>query len=437
MRSLTRSRVVGSAALIAVTCMLAAACGSSKSSSSSSSGSSSAPTPGVTATSITVGSHQPLTGPVAPGYSEIAPATKALFAYVNAKGGVDGRTINYVYQDDAYNPSQTATVVRQLVLQNNVFAILNGLGTPTHEQVQAFLNTSKVPDLFVASGCVCWNNTSQYPWTSGYQTNYAIEGRILGKYIHDNFAGQKIGYLLQNDDVGQGGQSGLDKEIPASDVASKQNYDVSALASGLGTQMAALQAAHVQVVAGFSVPAATALAILAATQIGYHPTWVLSSINADYGTLAGLLQSFSKGKAGGSLIEGIITAGYLPSANDMTNPWVQLFKKIHDQYDASNPFDQNAVYGMSVGYNFVQLLQKVGKNLTRQALLDALNSANLTGPGLIPLTFSSSDHRGYEGERMAKFQGGATVAFGPVYKATETGAISSSTVSQEAPPANF
>jgi ABC-type branched-subunit amino acid transport system substrate-binding protein len=416
-------------AIAAVAAMVAAGCGSSSSSSSA---------PGVAASSITVGSHQPLTGPVAPGYSEIAPATKAMFDYINAtKSGVNGRKINYTYEDDAYNPTQTVTVVRKLVLQDNVFAILNGLGTPTHQQVLGFLNTEKVPDVFVASGCTCWNQTTKYPYTFGYQTNYTIEGRILGNYVKNNFAGQKVGYLLQNDDVGQGGQAGLDKELPASDVVSKQMYDVSALTGPLTNQMAALQAAGAKVVVMFSVPAATALALLAAALIGYHPQFVASSIDSDISTLTGLLQNYSKGQAGGSLLNGLITALYLPSATDTSNPWIQLFQKIHSQYDSSNPFDGNTIYGMAVGYDFWQVLEKAGKNLTRSSLVSTLNSANLTGPGLLPLTFSSTDHRGYQGEQMAVFQGTSVNAMGPVYQTTETGPITTYTKGQPAPPSGF
>ncbi len=413
-----------------VSALVATACGSSG-------GSSSANTPGVTPTSITVGSHQPLTGPAAPGYSEIAPATNAMFQYINAKGGVNGRSINYTYEDDAYDPSQTATVVRKLVEQDHVFAILNGLGTPTHEQVEPFLNQNKVPDLFVASGCVCWNQPAKYPWTSGYQPNYALEGRLLGQYIHQNFAGQKTGYLLQNDDVGQGGQQGLDTVIPSGDVATKQSYDVSGLSSGLGNQMSKLQASGAKVVAVFAIPAAFALALLAAAQIGYHPTFVGSSIVADVSTLSGLLQNFSKGAASSALLNGILVGDYLPSPTDMSNPWIQLYKKIHDQYDAKNPFDANTVFGMSVGYNFYQVLQKAGKNLTRQSMLNALNGANLSGPGLIPLTYSSTDHRGYEGEQMAKFNNGSIDLFGPIYKATESGPITTYHGSPTAPPSGF
>jgi branched-chain amino acid transport system substrate-binding protein len=108
---------------IAAVAMVAAACGSSGSSSagsSSTSGALTASAPGVTATQILIGSHQPLTGVAAPGYDEIAPAANAYFQYVNAHGGVYGRKIVYKYLNDQYDPTITSTVVHQLVLQDNV-----------------------------------------------------------------------------------------------------------------------------------------------------------------------------------------------------------------------------------------------------------------------------------------------------------------------------
>src|ERR1700733_13139963 len=139
-RSRSQRLRVPAIAVMATAALAVAACSSSSSSSSgSSTGSSSSSgaaltgsAPGLTATPTNIGSHQPLTGPAAPGYSEIAPASAAYFAYVNAHGGVYGRKIVYKYLDDGYNPTNTAQVVRQLVLQDNVYAIFNGLGTPTH-----------------------------------------------------------------------------------------------------------------------------------------------------------------------------------------------------------------------------------------------------------------------------------------------------------------
>src|ERR1700758_796831 len=162
-RVLPRAAVVAAAlASVAV-----AGCGSSSSSSGGSGGNGGASAPGVTASSITFGSHQPLTGPAAPGYSEIAPASQAFFDYVNAHGGVFGRKIHLTYKDDAYNPTNTVNVVHQLVLQDHVFGIFEGLGTPTHTKVVSYLNASKVPDLFVASGCACWDDGTKQPYTFG------------------------------------------------------------------------------------------------------------------------------------------------------------------------------------------------------------------------------------------------------------------------------
>ena len=133
---LSVKRSLVSAALLLGVALVVVACGSSSASSSGgSSGSGGSSAPGVTATSITFGSHQPLTGPAAPGYSEIAPASQAFFDYVNAHGGVFGRKLHLTYKDDAYNPTNTVNVVHQLVLQDHVFGIFEGLGTPTHTKV--------------------------------------------------------------------------------------------------------------------------------------------------------------------------------------------------------------------------------------------------------------------------------------------------------------
>jgi len=148
---------------------------------------------GVTDTEILFGTHQPLTGPASGGYSKIAPATKAYFQYVNdTVGGVYGRKINYKIVDDTYNPATTNTVVRQLIQEDKVFAILNGLGTPTHTGVLDVIKDAKIPDLFVASGATTWNQPSKYPGTFAVNPDYTNEGKILGSYIKTNMAGKKV-----------------------------------------------------------------------------------------------------------------------------------------------------------------------------------------------------------------------------------------------------
>src|SRR5437879_12040259 len=96
---------------------LLAACGSST---ADNSGTNTASAPGITASSITIGSTQPLTEPAAPGYSEIAPSSNAYFVYLNQHGGVFGRKVLYEYLDDGYNPSKTASQARELIQDSTV-----------------------------------------------------------------------------------------------------------------------------------------------------------------------------------------------------------------------------------------------------------------------------------------------------------------------------
>jgi branched-chain amino acid transport system substrate-binding protein len=390
---------------------------------------------GVTSTSILIGSHQPLTGPAAPGYSNISKGSTAYFNWVNAHGGVNGRKINYKVEDDAYNPSQTTAKVRKLVLQDRVFAIFDGLGTPTHLAVADFLNKQKVPDLFVASGCNCWNQPSKWPQTSGWQTEYTIEGKILGQYINQKYKGQKVGYFFQNDEFGQDGVKGLDAQIPKSQVVSRQHYTPTK--TNVGAQIAALQSSGAKVVGLYSIPAFTALALLDAAKIGYHPTWVVSSVGSDPVTLTGLLKTFSKGKAGSSLLEGMVSGAYQSTATETSDPWIKQFKKIHDKYISKVPFDGNVVYGMGVAYTFVDLLKQTGKNLTREKLIDTLESGKLNiGAGRVPFGYSKSSHLGYLGEQIVINRAGKLQPVGTPLTTSNTGPIKPSKTAKSSPPPN-
>src|SRR5271155_5613551 len=431
-------------AIATVAALGVAACSSSSSSSSGSSSSSNAAltasAPGITPTTITIGSHQPLTGPAAPGYDEIAPASAAYFAYVNANGGVYGRKIIYKYLNDAYDPTKTASIVRQLVLQDNVYAVFNGLGTPTHLAAVSFLNSEKVPDLFVASGCECWNEPTTYPETFGWQLDYVREGKILGQYVAQHFKGKKIGYFYQDDEFGMDGVKGLDYEIPSSMVVSRQSYVDTNV--NVAPQVAALRASGAQVVVSFSIPAFTALLKLTSLKLGFSPTLVVSNVGSDAITLGGLLEAFAKqGGAtvnGNSLTDGIITDGYAPSLGDTSNSWIALFKKVHDQYDAKAPFDGNVAYGMEVAYTFVQAMLKAGRNPTRADLVNAIDAGLPQGPLVAPYAYSMTDHNGVTGAFIGVINNGVITPEGPVQVTdpSSTGAITTYSGTEPQAPAS-
>ena len=385
--------------------------------------------PGVTDTEIVVGTHMPLTGPASAGYSKIAPATKAYFDYVNAKGGVHGRKITYKIMDDGYNPATTQQVVRQLVLQDKVFALLNGLGTPTHIGVLDFLHTNRVPDLFVASGSRNWDQPDRYPNTFGFNPDYTVEGKILANHVKTTLPGRKVCFLGQDDDFGRDALAGVEKVLGADGVVARETYVTSN--TNVAPQIGAFKAAGCEVVILATVPGFTALSVGTAARLGFRPQWVVSNVGADHPTLARQL-----GDAAG-LLEGMVGLNYLPMQDDTDDPWIQLFTKVNAAHNGGAEFDGNTVYGMAVGYLFVQVLLAAGKDLTRESLVEAVRKGGYQGPGVAPLRFSATDHSGYGGGRLSRVSGGKQSYFGPTYETDEAdGPVNEYAAPPVSPPAN-
>jgi ABC-type branched-subunit amino acid transport system substrate-binding protein len=389
------------------------------------------PPQGVTETEIILGTHQPITGTASGGYSKIAPATKAYFDYVNANGGVHGRKITYKIVDDANDPATTQTVVRQLVQQDKVFAVLNGLGTATHTGVQDLLKESGVPDLFVGSGATAWNSPAKYPGTFAFQPDYTTEGKIIGNYIKNTatLAGKKVCHFGQDDDFGQDALAGLERGLGAP-VASKQTYNPTN--TNVGPQITSLAGAGCEVVVLATSPGFTALAVGTASRLGtFKPQWISSSVGGDYTAVATVLG------AARPLLEGFMSSGYLPAPQATSDPWIELFQRINDDYNDGETFDSNVLYGMSVGYLTVQTLLKAGRNITVDGLIETLEEGGFKGPGIVPFAYSTTSHAGYTGIRMSRVASGVQDYFGPAY-VTDAGAapVTEYTDAPTVPPAN-
>jgi ABC-type branched-subunit amino acid transport system substrate-binding protein len=400
--------------------------------------------PGVTATNVLIGSDQPLSGQAAVGYGEIAPASKAIFDSVDAHGGVNGRTITYTYLDDVYNAADAAKAVpdeQQLVSTSHIFAYFNGFGLLTHNAIVDDLNSAGVPDLFVGSSCDCWNEARQRPETFGFGTNYTLEGRLMGGYVTRTFPTQKVAYVYEVNAVGccQQAVAEMDKQIPPAQVVARESFTAADLQPNvqIRTQLAAARQAGAQVlILDTLAPAAIAETLLGDAVAGYHPTILVPfPLSADPTTVAGLIQQFSRGNVSPSIEDGLITQAHLPSAADTTNPWIRVFRQVHDRYEPSEPFDDMTVYGMAAAVVFVQALQQAGRNPTRSSIVAAVNrgAVNAGGPGLVALPFSATDHDGYPGEQIGTVRNGAIVLSGPAFESSPSGAVTAHAIVQTTP----
>jgi ABC-type branched-subunit amino acid transport system substrate-binding protein len=412
---------------------------------------------GVTGGNVLIGATAPLTGPVAPGYDEISPATNAVFEWFNHHGKVNGRTITYKVLDDGYDteiPTVPSTVQQtNKLISDGMFADVGSLGTAPQLSVQGLLNRDKIPQMFVESGCACWS-AKAYPWTSGWQPNYIVEGKLLGHYVVTHYKTQKVGYLYQNDEFGQDGVKGLNEQIPRGRVVAQPNYIAGpSLSTDVQNGIAKLAASHAKIVVLYTLPIAAAVALATAAHIGYHPLWVSSSVAADGANLYSLLLSIGVPKSAAPLLmNGIIANAYLPPAT-ASNAWSTDFKKCLAAYDPKytpgngpNGWNGNSQYGAALGYAFVQVLQKAGRNLTRQGLINALaaHGRHLQTPGLTPLQYTASDHYGYSGSEIvelanANASGATAVVKSPRWVTTNSPSsrIVGATQNASAPPAGL
>jgi branched-chain amino acid transport system substrate-binding protein len=285
-----RRRLAGAVGVLTSLVLVAAACGAGGRSDDDGDGGGGggASDVGVTDDSIAIGGTFPLTGVAAPGYSEIPTGAKAYFDFVNAAGGVNGRTIDFTVKDDGYDPTKTSSLTNELVLKDQVFATVGSLGTPTHSAVVDFLNDEEVPDLFVSSGSLGWgDDPGSRPMTFGWQPDYEIEGKVIGQYVADNMPDAKVGLFLQDDDFGEDAEKGvrqfLDDQVVEVQRYTSGNTDV-------GPQIAALQAKKPDIVLAFTTPSYTALAQLTSLTLGFKPDWYVSNVGSDP-ALVGSLRS--------------------------------------------------------------------------------------------------------------------------------------------------
>jgi branched-chain amino acid transport system substrate-binding protein len=344
-------------------------------------GAQSSATPGVTAKSILLEGTFPLSGP-ASGYAPIPGGMKAYFDYINSKGGVNGRKIDFRFDDDGYNPANTVQITHKYVEQDHAFALVGGLGTEPQTAVRQYLNDNKVPQLFVSTGATTFDRDfSQYPWTMGWQPDYEAEGSIYGKYIVKNLPSAKLGILYQNDDYGNDYLRGLKAGLTAQhapQIVDAEPFDLTAGAPA--SQVVKLRASGADTFIIFGTPTPTIQAYVISTKVGWHPAHVITNSVSATDTFLTLAT-----KSGSDNTAGTLTVGYaLDPANPIYNklPGMKLYRQIMAKYNPkANANDGLNLYGVAKAWNIVQVLQAAGKNLTRAGLMKAARNMSYTAKG--------------------------------------------------------
>lgn len=363
---------------------------------------------------IRIGQTLPYSGPLS-GFGVIGKAEQAFFDKVNADGGINGRKIKFISLDDAYSPPKTVEQTRKLVEQDEVQIMFGSLGTATNSAVHRYLNTKKVPQLFVLSGATKWADPKNFPWTMPGMAAYESEGVVFAKHVLRTKPDAKIAILAQNDDFGRDYVNGFKRVLgdkAASMIVAEASYETSA--PTISSQLATLKASGANVMFGVVLGKFTSQMIKGMAEISWKPDLFFvptsaSSISflepAGFDNAVGLISSSNQ--------KDVMDAQW---ADD---PAVKDFLAFMKQY-LPNADIHNSNY--AAGYFFASLLMQVlkacGDDFSRDNIMkQAASLHEVPLPLLLPgMTVSTGpdDYLPFQQLRLRRFDGKSWVGFGDI-----------------------
>ncbi len=357
---------------------------------------------GVSDTEIKLGQTIALSGGAASYGTAIVPTIEAYFEYVNTElGGVCGRTINHVAEDDQYSPAVSREVAQKLIDQEEIVAFIGNLGTAANFGSAGYINdpnadedtSDGVPDLFIATGINAFADASTYPWTVLFNPDYTSEGTILASFLNDNNPGETVAILSQNDDFGKAGRDAFVAEIDA-DVVAEETYE--STATEITSQLANLRNADPDVLFLYSIPQFTAKVYAYMAQNDWEPQIVMSYVNSA-STVASLVGGGDVA-AGFETIAGAISNNYiLDPIADADDPAIVEHARIMDTYGGPS-VGTLTVYAQAIAETTVETLEIACENgdMTRAGIMTAAESVTDFHPTImlegINLTMSDTDH---------------------------------------------
>jgi ABC-type branched-subunit amino acid transport system substrate-binding protein len=321
----------------------------------------------------------------------VARGSGLLFNIVNEEGGIHGRKIKYFLRDDMYNPAQTKAAVKELVEKNGIFAFVGGVGAAPGLAVRDYLAQNKIIWVGPATGIKEYVEPNN-PYLFAVYPLYDDEASILTKYIVEKLKAKKIGFLYQNDTYGKNGLDGAKRRLAKYKMNLVVEIPIEPMEKDLSSQVLKLKNAGAEVVMMYVNPTLAVITLKTAASVGFKPQWVSSNTLSDYPLMF---------KLSGGLWEGVIT-GAFGETPDSKHPLMVKYREASKKYTPEERWGTFYYAGILFAEPLVDALKKVGKNLSTEATLKALNS--LKGyQGIGPkITWTEKEHQGTDSVMIQK-----------------------------------
>ena len=331
--------------------------------------------PGASDTEIKLGNTVAYSGP-ASAFSSYGRVMSGYFQMLNDKGGINGRKINLVSLDNAFSPPKALEQTRKLVEDTGVFADVGTVGTTPNVAIQKYLNTAKVPHVFVSAGGKRFNDPKNFPWTVPMYPAFEMEGKTFGAYIQRNKPDARIAVLYQNDDYGKDFLTGLKAGLGAGNakIVAEASYELAD--PTIDSQIVKLKDSGADVLMQFVTPKFAAQALRKSTELTWKPMqFLVSPVNS--------VETVLK-PAGFENAQGAFTSQFTKQASDpawASDPEVIEYVAFMKKYAPNdNPGDFIGLNGYITAQGIAYGLQRCGDELTRENFLKQATSFNFVPP---------------------------------------------------------
>ncbi|MDZ7794442.1 MAG: ABC transporter substrate-binding protein [Spirochaetia bacterium] len=339
-------------------------------------------TPGVSEDEIFIGSTQALSGPVASIGTPLAEGMQAYFAHVNKEGGIHGRKVNLQVADDQFDPSSTTTLTRRMVERDGVFAMVGSLGSPNVLAVMDYLNDRGVPFVYQGGGAT---ELAVPPkeYVFPFQPNYLLEGNLMVNYLVEELGHKRLGVLYRAAEDGQDAYDSMMETIEMyPDAEIVEAISVESGDTDFSTAISRFESADVDGIMTVLFRPQSDQFLEQAYEFGLtKPTKLLTYANADQTLIDAL---------GAEVMENVQSMAWVLADFDNPDfpPWQWYADYVGEEGAVPNAY---GVAGMVAAEIFTEAARRAGEDLTREALVDALESMN-GWDGYLALGVTYSEH---------------------------------------------
>lgn len=356
--------------------------------------------------SILLGQSAAFTGPAAALGLEMRQGILAAFDEVNKAGGVHGRKLELVSHDDGYEPETAVDNTVRLIGEDDVFALIGEVGTPTSMAVQSIAAKAGVPVIGPLTGAAFLRDPAQSN-VINIRASYDQEAEAWIDYLTGDLDLTRIAVLYQDDSYGRGGLAGIAAALARRGMKLVAQGSYKRNTTAVKRAVLAIRRGDPQavIIVGAYAPAAEFIRV--ARSIGVTPLFAnISFVGAD--ALAANL-----GISGG----GVMVSQVTPSPDDETIPLVGDYRAA---LAASDPLAEPgfvSLEGYMAGRFAAMVLEAAGPGASREKLLDTVRTTGEFDLGGVTLTFGPDDNQGMDEVFLTVI--GADGSFGPVKGAPE------------------